>query len=787
MSESEERFRIGDLLLDVGLGTLHRGGELLSLAPKSLQLLAELARHYPEVVRRIDLIEAVWADEIISDQTLSQRISLLRRELGDPAGEPTYIGRAWGSGYHLIAPVERLAPVAAGTPARATILILPFDPLGMEGEPGFGEGLAEEVTAGLAAVGELAVMSRTTGMRARLSGLSIREMGQDLGAGFVLEGTVRWSRPPEGGLEGRFTAQLIRTADDTHLWALHLDVPRGSALEAQTALAQRVVLKVRESLAAQATPARPANLAVLDFQVEGPAGADPWLGPWISHALALEARAQGIALPGARSSVLDLLSAPCARSSPPEELARAAGLLGARWLLFGTCSRTACGLRISPRLFDDHSKAIRDLPVQDGPWDSLGFLLTRTVEGVRPELERPAHEGLDRQGAFAAYSQGRRNFYSKGKNALDETLRNFEQALRLDPGFAMAHSGLGSVLALKFIQGTDPACLAKSADHLHKALELDPELTEPFPWLSYVLLRQGDLDDALAMGRKAVQLQPDYSYAHYFLGLAHLARTERDSGGLAEARIHLLNALTVDPTHIPAWICMSWCALMQGDHAEALEAGIRAAALERGAVPVSLFPGNEIFLGQAHLRAGDLSAAERSFRTAAEVMDRTDHAYREVTLGLCFCGLGEVLIRKGDPASALPAFRRAWQLAGEYSSALGSQRLRVLSGAGLASAYALTGAPDKALPMLRGLWGVLEALRPETWVAGAGKAQAAYAFTLAWLRCGEPGAALDSLTSAITWGWRDQVCLARDPVLAPLRDGRDFEALRSSAAGLPTS
>ncbi|WP_306600789.1 winged helix-turn-helix domain-containing protein [Geothrix sp. 21YS21S-2] len=762
-----ERFRIGDLTLDVACGSLQRAGERVPLAPKSLQLLAELARQYPKVVRRIDLIEAVWADELITDQTLSQRVSLLRRELGDTAGEPTYIGRAWGCGYHLIAPVEAIADGEVPVPARTTVLVLPFDHLGAEGDPGFGEGLAEEITAGLAALGGLAVASRTTALQAKRLDRPLRDFCRELGVDFLLEGTVRWAPLPAGGLEGRFTAQLIRAADDTHLWAMHLDIPPGPILEAQASLGQRVILKVRESAAEAAVTAGGLRLAVMPFRGEGAAPGDAWLEAWLAHALGLEARDRGAALPGSHSAVANLLPVP-GGDWAPEDLARAAGLLEVQWVVSGSFVRISGGLRLTPRLYDAVSGRAYAWEPLTGTWDDLGGLLARVMDRLQEAVRGPGRDtGPDRLGAFEAYARGRKRFFAKGKNALEETRRNFQQALRLDPGYAMAHSGLGSVLALGYIQRTDPACLAQAADHLHRALVLDPEITEPYPWLCYVLMRQGNLEEAVLMGRKSVLLQPDYVYAHYFHGLAHLVLAERDPGGLEEAETCFRAAVEVDATHIPAWICLSSCALQRGDYAGALETGIRATALERGGVTVSLFPGNEAFLGQVHLRLGDLDTAERCFRTAAEVMERTDHALREAMLGLCACGVGEALLRRGDPSRALPAFRKAWQLASEFPSMLGAGRLRLLAGAGLASAYAITGSRDKALGLLRAA--SVEEVRPETWLAGAGKAQIAYGLALAWLRCGETQAALDGLASAVACGWRDQACLAGDPDLAPLR------------------
>jgi hypothetical protein len=71
-------------------------------------------------VRRHELLERVWSDEHVSDQTLSQRVLLLRRALGDDAQRPVYVAGERGFGYRLLGPVQRLASDGSG-PRAATV------------------------------------------------------------------------------------------------------------------------------------------------------------------------------------------------------------------------------------------------------------------------------------------------------------------------------------------------------------------------------------------------------------------------------------------------------------------------------------------------------------------------------------------------------------------------------------------------------------------------------------------------------------------------------------------
>ena len=83
----------------------------------------------------------------------------------------------------------------------------------------FADGLTEEITSRLAGLSGLRVISRTSADQYRTSAQSVRAIGAELGADYVLEGSVRWARADGGRGRLRVTPQLIRVADDSHLWA----------------------------------------------------------------------------------------------------------------------------------------------------------------------------------------------------------------------------------------------------------------------------------------------------------------------------------------------------------------------------------------------------------------------------------------------------------------------------------------------------------------------------------------------------------------------------------------
>jgi len=119
-ADQPERFRIGELILDVGAGEVRRRGRRLTIPPRTFELLLSLARHYPATARRSALLEEVWPDEFVTDQTLTHRVMVLRKALGDHAEDAAYVASDRGWGYRLVAPVEKLASPLSSAAASPT-------------------------------------------------------------------------------------------------------------------------------------------------------------------------------------------------------------------------------------------------------------------------------------------------------------------------------------------------------------------------------------------------------------------------------------------------------------------------------------------------------------------------------------------------------------------------------------------------------------------------------------------------------------------------------------------
>ncbi len=121
------------------------------------------------------------------------------------------------------------------------LAVLPFENLGSPEDDYFAAGITEEITSRLATIRELGVISRTSADHYAGTDKTIKEIGAELGVGYVLEGTVRWARGPEGASKVRITPQLIRVSDDTHLWSEPYDRVIQDIFEIQSDIAQNVV------------------------------------------------------------------------------------------------------------------------------------------------------------------------------------------------------------------------------------------------------------------------------------------------------------------------------------------------------------------------------------------------------------------------------------------------------------------------------------------------------------------------------------------------------------------
>jgi TolB-like protein/DNA-binding winged helix-turn-helix (wHTH) protein/Flp pilus assembly protein TadD len=291
------RYRFGQFELDARSGDLRRDGVTVRLQEQPLQLLLLLIERAGDIVTREELRRHIWQDEtfVDFDHGLNSIVKRLRDALGDEAESPRYIQTLPRRGCRLLVRTEPIAeadtvdattlPVNAAVDRRnvstrallvivmfavaaaaavygfrrlhdrgaardrpVRLAILPFENLtGSQDQQFFADGLHEEMIFRLGRMQprRLIVIARTSVMRYRETPEGIAAIARDLDADFVLEGSVR-----QAGERFRVTAQLIRAADQSHLWTETYDRSWADVFAIQSDVAARVA----DSLALELVP-----------------------------------------------------------------------------------------------------------------------------------------------------------------------------------------------------------------------------------------------------------------------------------------------------------------------------------------------------------------------------------------------------------------------------------------------------------------------------------------------------------------------------------------------------
>ncbi len=111
-SEHVIEYRFGPFRLDLPSLQLWRGDEPVGLTPKAFDTLLVLIRNRNRLVRKDELISAVWTNVAVSEDSLSQIVTALRRALSDDPQRPVFIATIPRRGYRFIAPVVEVRPKA---------------------------------------------------------------------------------------------------------------------------------------------------------------------------------------------------------------------------------------------------------------------------------------------------------------------------------------------------------------------------------------------------------------------------------------------------------------------------------------------------------------------------------------------------------------------------------------------------------------------------------------------------------------------------------------------------
>lgn len=227
-------------------GVLTVDGRDVHLRPRTASVLRCLLDRGGQVVGKEFLLKEVWADLVVTENSLAQCVKEIRRELGDSS--EALLRTAHRRGYVLEVPVERTASAPVAINRGRSIIVMPIVNLG--GDPDeeyFAEFLTEDLTNELGRMPGLIVIARGTAQAYAQRPVDAREVGHDLGVAYILEGSVRRAH-------GRVavTLGISDTRDARQLWSERFEGMRAELGVLQKSMAARVTQWLRrDALAAE--------------------------------------------------------------------------------------------------------------------------------------------------------------------------------------------------------------------------------------------------------------------------------------------------------------------------------------------------------------------------------------------------------------------------------------------------------------------------------------------------------------------------------------------------------
>jgi DNA-binding winged helix-turn-helix (wHTH) protein len=201
-------FYFGPFRLDPEAAELRRDEQRIELRPKCLRLLLYLVQKPGKLLSRETLLEEIWSDVVVGQETLSRTVTEIRQALGDDADNPQYIETVPRQGYKFIASVS---PAHRTSTARVSLVHLhkeyPLD----EGEHVIGRG--HDVAIRL----YTPLMSRHHArVRVRRNGLTLEDLGSKNGTlvnGALVNGTIELHPGDTINVGGELL--VVRSASDS--------------------------------------------------------------------------------------------------------------------------------------------------------------------------------------------------------------------------------------------------------------------------------------------------------------------------------------------------------------------------------------------------------------------------------------------------------------------------------------------------------------------------------------------------------------------------------------------
>jgi TolB-like protein/cytochrome c-type biogenesis protein CcmH/NrfG len=258
------QFFFTDHVLDKDRRELRRGTEAIAVEPQVFDVLVYLLERRDHVVTKDDLIESVWGGRIVSESTLTSRINAARNAIGDNGRDQKLIRTIARKGFRFVGEVliQQAGPRAshpandradqsdpAARPAlppldRPSIAVLPFANRSEAAEQEyFSDGISEDIITALSKLRWFYVIARNSSFVYKGKAVPIKQVAEELGVGYVLEGSVR-----KEGNRVRITAQLSNVSTGIHIWSDHYDRSLADVFAVQDEITQAIVAAIEPHL-----------------------------------------------------------------------------------------------------------------------------------------------------------------------------------------------------------------------------------------------------------------------------------------------------------------------------------------------------------------------------------------------------------------------------------------------------------------------------------------------------------------------------------------------------------
>ena len=417
-----------------------------------------------------------------------------------------------------------------------------------------------------------------------------------------------------------------------------------------------------------AEPASDINtVAVLDFENVSGDSSFAWLASGIAETVSNDLRA-------ATLRMIDRVSVVEAVGRVGRDLPALHGALGIDLAVVGSFQRSGDRLRITGRVVDATTGETRADAKADGALEQVFELQDRVVAQLSEALgtsQTRSVQGRHRETssleAYQAFTEGRVRLESLDSARVPGAIADFERAIALDSRYAAAHVGLANARFWQYEMSRarnqpDGALLARSVDHVRRAIELDRDFAEAHATLAFLLVSAGRSADALAAARRAVSIDPGY-WGHQFR-LAHAAWGEERLRALAQSV-----ELYPDFPFVHFEAAMVHIARGSLDRAESV---LREGAIvqDRQADLKQRYPAKGLhwLLGLVRLARGD--AAEGLLEFDREIASGPGQLYAPEFAMNAHDGAGFVHLQTGDPADAAFRFRKALELFPDHAKSL---------------------------------------------------------------------------------------------------------------------